>query len=113
MVLLVEPDPDLVPLWQFFFARLGCRVRLATTRAEATQLAQAQPPALALVRPDPASAGWALCRKLQTAIGVPVIGLLPQEARGEPATDLHVLPLPVDLRALREVVQLLMTMSRA
>jgi DNA-binding response OmpR family regulator len=113
MVLLYEPDPDLASLWQFLLERLGCTVRVAQTLDEVAQLAQAQPPALAVVRPGDAADGWAVCQQLQSCIGAPVLGLLPPEALGEPAADLHVLPLPVDPRALREVVQLLINMILA
>jgi DNA-binding response OmpR family regulator len=108
MVLLYEPDPDLAPLWQFLLEHLGCTVRVATTLEEIPPILRAHAPALAVVRPEAGVDGWALCRQIQTRLDVPAICLLPPEALGEPATDLHVLPLPVDPRALRAVVRLLM-----
>jgi DNA-binding response OmpR family regulator len=113
MVLLYEPDPDLAPLWQSLLEHMGCTVRVARSLDEVAQLAQEQRPALAVVRPGDPADGWAVCQQLQSCIGAPVIGLLPPEALGEPVADLHALPLPVDPRALREVVQLLMAMILA
>jgi DNA-binding response OmpR family regulator len=113
MVLLYEPDPDLAPLWQCLLGSVGCAVQVATTLDEVTQVAREQPPALAVVRPDMANDGWAVCQQIRTCLGVPVIGLLPPDATGSPVADLHVLPLPVDPCALREVVQLRVTMIGA
>lgn len=111
MVLLYEPDPALAPMWQCLLEHVGCSVRVATTLDEVPPIAQAQPPVLAVVRPGSATDGWALCRQIQAGIGAPVIGLLPPDVAGEPTPDLHVLPLPVDPRALRELVQLLTTIT--
>jgi DNA-binding response OmpR family regulator len=111
MVLQFEPDPDLAPQWQFLLAHLGCTVHVAASLEELVQPAQAQPPVLAVVRSDAAD-GWAVCRQLQTGIGAPVLALLPPDAVGEPTAALHVLPLPVDPRALREIVHLRMAMMR-
>jgi DNA-binding response OmpR family regulator len=105
MVLLYEPDPDLVPQWQYLLESLGHTVEVAATLAAVWERASEQSAALAVVRPAPDVDGWALCQEIQTCIGVPVIGLLPSGVAGEPTADLHVLPLPVAPEALRAVVQ--------
>jgi hypothetical protein len=85
-------------------------VQVATTFEEVLQLAREHPLALAVVHPDAANDGWALCRQIQRCIGAPVIGLLPPDAPHEPAADLHVLPVPVDASALRLRIKQLLAM---
>jgi DNA-binding response OmpR family regulator len=108
MILLYEPDPDLAPLFAFLLEHLGCTVQVATTVADAIQIARQHAPTLAVVRPQAGADGEGWCRHLQRLIGTPVIGLVSPHGEIAPAADLHLLPLPVSPRALRELVQLVL-----
>jgi CheY-like chemotaxis protein len=108
MVLLFEPDPDLAHLLRYLLVQAGYSVQTAATLETVAAMATERP-ALAVVDPGEVADGWALCQQVRQRTGHPVICLLPPNAPRGPETDLHTLSVPVSPRALRTLVQTLLT----
>jgi CheY-like chemotaxis protein len=111
VILLYEPDAELAPLFRFLLEHLGCTVHVVATLDAATQVASEHAQALAVVHPEAGVDGWQRCLRVKNVIGGPVIGLLLPDAAHEPAADVHVLPLPVDPNALRDLVTRLLAIA--
>jgi DNA-binding response OmpR family regulator len=108
VILLYERDPDLAQLWSFLLEHLGYAVEAVDQLDAARLSARTAPVDLAVVRLDDAATAYQACQQIRGTIGAPVIALLP-DASADLGDGVHILALPVAPRALRALVQMLVT----